>query len=339
MTPLILVTGGTGFLGSHVVAQLLEKGYRVRSAARSATKQRKIFPDNPNLEVVEIPTLTSDYTESLKGVDAVIHIAAQLFAKTNSVDEIYEAACDGTINIVHQSIDAGVKKIIITGTFASLFDTQLNTGSGTELVTEEFYNPVTPETFHRDQPLMAAYQESKTLASKRVWQVAEKHPDVDITILLPTLIFGPHVPNFPVTNAQTSIGSNFNLIKIITTGTDAYPTFPHGHLVDVRDIARAHVAALCVPPIPGRKKRFIISNTTFKWKDVADLIRRERPELAHRLPREDIVPPKQSDAPLDTSFAAKVLGLKEYIPWEETVLAGVDVQIAWEKRKDLLSSI
>ncbi|KAJ3881955.1 hypothetical protein F5051DRAFT_500783 [Lentinula edodes] len=339
MTPLILVTGGTGFLGSHVVAQLLEKGYRVRSAARSATKQRKIFPDNPNLEVVEIPTLTSDYTESLKGADAVIHIAAQLFAKTNSVDEIYEAACDGTINIVRQSIDAGVKKIIITGTFASLFDTQLKTGSGTELVTEEFYNPVTPETFHRDQPLMAAYQESKTLASKRVWEVAEKHPDVDFTILLPTLIFGPHVPNFPVTNAQTSIGSNFNLIKIITTGTDAYPTFPHGHLVDVRDIARAHVAALCVPPIPGRRKRFIISNTTFKWKDVADLIRRERPELAHRLPREDIEPPRQSDAPLDTSFAAKILGLKEYIPWEETVLAGVDVQIAWEKRKDLLSSI
>lgn len=213
----VQVTGGTGFLGSHVVAQLLEKGYRVRSAARSATKQRKIFPDNPNLEVVEIPTLTSNYTESLKGADAVIHIAAQLFAKTNSVDEIYEvcplyhfgfflaidfvlqAACDGTINIVNQSIEAGVKKIIITGTFASLFDSQtsiyvshrscadsslaqLKTGSGTKLVTEEFYNPVTPETFHRDQPLMAAYQESKTLASKRVWEVAEKHPDVDFTI-------------------------------------------------------------------------------------------------------------------------------------------------------------
>ncbi|KAJ3814482.1 hypothetical protein F5876DRAFT_86417 [Lentinula aff. lateritia] len=333
MNSLILVTGGTGFLGSHVVAQLLEKGYRVRSAARSATKQRKIFPDNPNLEVVEIPTLTSDYTESLKGVDAVIHIAAQLFAKTNSVDEIYEAACDGTINIVHQSIDAGVKKIIITGTFASLFDSQAFIYISHRSIWHR------AETFHRDQPLMAAYQESKTLASKRVWEVAEKHPDVDFTILLPTLIFGPHVPNFPVTNAQTSIGSNFNLIKIITTGTDAYPTFPHGHLVDVRDIARAHVAALSVPPIPGRKKRFIISNTTFKWKDVADLIRRERPELAHRLPKEDIVPPRQSDAPLDTSFAAKVLGLKEYIPWEETVLAGVDVQTAWEKRKDLLSSI
>ncbi|KIK65250.1 hypothetical protein GYMLUDRAFT_220537 [Collybiopsis luxurians FD-317 M1] len=117
-------------------------------------------------------------------------------------------------------------------------------------------------------------------------------------------------------------------------GTGEYPPFFLGHLADVRDIARAHIAALSAPPVPGRNKRFIISNTTFKLKEVADLIRRERPELAHRLPREDAVPPKQTDAPLDTRFAAEVLGITEYIPWEETVLAGIDAGVAWEKTKD-----
>ncbi|KAJ4481272.1 hypothetical protein J3R30DRAFT_3700970 [Lentinula aciculospora] len=335
MNQLIFVTGGTGFLGSHVVLQLLEKGYRVRVAARSVTKQQGIFPNTPTLEVVEMPTLTSDYTESLKGVDAVIHTATELFGKSCSADQIYRAAYDGTLHIVRQSIDAGIKKIIITGTFASLFDTQLKTGLGTEVVTEKFFNPVTLETFNRDQPLMAIYQESKALADKKVWELAnELRFDTNLSVL-PTLIFGPLVPNYPVSNSQTSIGTNFNLIKIITTGTDAYPTFPHGHLVDVRDIARAHIAALSAPPIPGRDKRLIISNTIFKWKDVSDLIRRERPDLAFRLPKEDIIPPRQSDAPLDTSFASEVLGLTEFIHWEETALAAIDVQIAWEKQNDI----
>ncbi|KAJ3887917.1 hypothetical protein GG344DRAFT_24944, partial [Lentinula edodes] len=141
----IQVTGGTGFIGSHVVAQLLDKGYRVRAAARSAAKLQRIFPDASNLEAVEVPTLTSDYTKYLKGVDVVIHMAAELFSKGSPNDQIFEArldfsaAYDGTLHIVRQSIDAGIKKIIITGTFASLFDSQLQTAFGQELVTERFF--------------------------------------------------------------------------------------------------------------------------------------------------------------------------------------------------------
>ncbi|KAJ4476791.1 hypothetical protein C8R41DRAFT_773286, partial [Lentinula lateritia] len=336
----IQVTGGTGFIGSHVVAQLLDKGYRVRAAARSAAKLQRIFPDASHLEAVEIPTLTSDYTKYLKGVDVVIHMAAELFSKVirflwTRINISLQAAYDGTLHIVRQSIDAGIKKIIITGTFASLFDSQLQTAFGQELVTERFFHPVTLETLDRNQAPMTIYQQSKTLADKKVWELAKEYPDVDFTILLPPAVFGPLVPNFPVTDSPTSIGTNYNLCKILTTGTEAYPSYPLGHLADVRDVAWAHVAALSTLSVPGRDKRFIIMNTTFKWKDVADLIRRERPELAHRLPTQDIVPPRLTDAPLDTSFAAEVLGLKDYIPWEDTVLAAVDVHVAWEKQNGL----
>ncbi|KAJ3804754.1 hypothetical protein F5876DRAFT_82641 [Lentinula aff. lateritia] len=330
MNQLVFVTGGTGFIGSHVVAQLLDKGYRVRAAARSAAKLQRIFPDASNLEAVEVPTLTSDYTKYLKGVDVVIHMAAELFSKGSPSDQIFEARLD------FQLFDfSGIKKIIITGTFASLFDSQLQTAFGQELVTERFFHPVTLETLDRDQTPMSIYQQSKTLADKKVWELAKEYPDVDFTILLPPAVFGPLVPNFPVTDSPTSIGTNYNLCKILTTGTEAYPSYPLGHLADVRDVAWAHVAALSALSVPGRDKRFIIMNTTFNWKDVADLIRRERPELANRLPTQDIVPPRLTDAPLDTSFAAEVLGLKNYIPWEETVLATVDVHVAWEKQNGL----
>ncbi|KAE9401224.1 hypothetical protein BT96DRAFT_612978 [Gymnopus androsaceus JB14] len=183
---------------------------------------------------------------------------------------------------------------------------------------------------------MTIYQHSKNLADKKVWELAKEHSDVDFTVLLPPAIYGPLVPNYPVSDSSDSIGTNASLCKIFTIGTGAYPDSFLGHLIDVRDVARAHVAALSAPLITGRDKRFIISASTYKWKDVADLIRRERPELAHRLPKEDAVPPKQSDAPLDTRFAAEVLGMEEYIPWEETVLAGIDAGVAWEKqRKDI----
>ncbi|KAJ3723305.1 hypothetical protein C8R42DRAFT_665855 [Lentinula raphanica] len=332
MNQLVFVTGATGFIGSHVVTQLLAKGYRVRAAARSAPKLQKIFPNASNLEIVEIPTLTSDYTESLKGVDAVIHMAAELFSKNSSGDQIFEAGYDGTLHIVRQTIEAGIRKIIVTGTYASLFDSELNPAYGTELVDASFYHPVTLETLDRNQPPMAMYQQSKTLADREIWKLAKEHPDIDFTVLLPPAVFGPLVPNFPVTDSPKSIGTNYNLAQIITSGTETYPAYRLGHLADVRDVARAHILALATPPIPGRDKRFIIINTTFTWKMVVDLIRRERPELAHRLPKEGLVPPRLTDAPLDKTFAAEGLDLNEFIPWEETVLAGIDVQVAWEKQ-------
>ncbi|KIK51119.1 hypothetical protein GYMLUDRAFT_181870, partial [Collybiopsis luxurians FD-317 M1] len=83
------VTGGTGFLGSHVIAQLLQKGYHVRAAARSVSRQKAIFPNAPNLEVVEIESLTSDFSKLLKSVYAVIHMAGIVFnAGTN--EEIFD---------------------------------------------------------------------------------------------------------------------------------------------------------------------------------------------------------------------------------------------------------
>ncbi|KAF5364843.1 hypothetical protein D9757_011278 [Collybiopsis confluens] len=327
MRQLIFVTGGTGFIGSHVVDQLLKKGYRVRAAARSVEKQKALFPDAPNLEVVEIESITSDVSQSLKGVDAVIHMAAKVFSGGASSEDIFDAAYNGTLEIVRQSINAGIKKVVITGTFA----TQFELAFGTEPINEESFLPVTLEAFDSTKPPPQVYQESKTLAESKVWEFAKENPGIDFTVctVLPPAVYGPLVANYPISNssAHAAIGTNASLFRMITHGTGEYPALFLGHLADVRDIARAHVSALSAPPITGRNKRFIINNKTFKLKEVADLIRKERPELAHRLPKEDAVPPRQTQAPLDTRFAAEVLGLKEYIFWEETILAGIDAGV------------
>ncbi|KIK51118.1 hypothetical protein GYMLUDRAFT_181867, partial [Collybiopsis luxurians FD-317 M1] len=88
---------------------------------------------------------------------------------------------NGTINLVRQSINAGIKKIITTATFGILFDSQFNRAYGTELVTEDFWNPVTLETFNFYGRPYITYLESYVLADKKIWEFAKEHPDVDFT--------------------------------------------------------------------------------------------------------------------------------------------------------------
>ncbi len=101
--------------------------------------------------------------------------------------------------------------------------------------------------------------------------------------------------------------------------------------IDVRDVARAHALALKVPP-SDEPKRFILSSSTFKWKEAIELVAQARPELKGRLPvitgKE---PPVQPFARLDTSATENILGLKNYVKWQDTVLDTIDDLLRVEK--------
>ncbi|KAF5361259.1 hypothetical protein D9758_010316 [Tetrapyrgos nigripes] len=332
--PIALVTGGTGLLGSHVISKLLADGkYVVRAAARSASKLKAIFPNaGSSLQVVEIPGLTSDFTDALKGVSAIVHVASPGFLKEETGEEIFNGAYEGSIHIVQQAIKLGVKKIVVTGTVASLFDTSFSKAFGATAVNEKDFGPVELKDIDKNDPnTMVIYSAAKTIADKKIWEIAHQHPDVDVTVLLPPAIYGPLVPNFPVAS-RSSLSTDGYVYDLISQGLDTWPGLPIADMVDVRDIARAHAVALDFPPLSGRDKRFIISSGKYSWKKVADLIRKERPELASRLPREDLEAPAQTTAPVDVSFTEDVLGFKDYIAWEETFLAAIDSVLVLERK-------
>ena len=83
-----------------------------------------MFPDaGSDLQVVEVASLTADHSEALKGVYAVIHVASPIYVSGNvSGKEIFEGAYLGSFNVVSAAIEAGVKKIVVTGTIASLVE-------------------------------------------------------------------------------------------------------------------------------------------------------------------------------------------------------------------------
>ncbi|KAJ4476554.1 hypothetical protein C8R41DRAFT_845957 [Lentinula lateritia] len=201
--------------------------------------------------------------------------------------------------------------------FVNIFDADLHAAFGTRVLAEADLGSVTAETIDLNHEGMRVYQEAKTLADKAIWDLALSNPKIDFTVL-PPAIFGPQFStDVTLTSSASSLGTNAFVQMLFTP---EYLPIPIGHMIDVRDAARAHVLALSIPPVPGRHKRFIISNRTFLWKDIESLIRRRKPELAGRLPKETSVPGPQTSAPMETTFAKEVLGMTSYISQEVQLL-------------------
>ena len=157
-----------------------------------------------------------------------------------------------------------------------------------------------------------------------------------MTTIHPSYIYGPlgsgQVYNSPAT------GTNRFVYGLIAGASDrpvnGYDPGVRGPPlnVDVRDVARAHVLALKVPPSADEPKRFILSSSRFTWKEAVELIAQVRPELKERLPgitgKEPPVPPF---ATLDTSATENILGLTNYVKWQDTVLDTIDDLLRVEK--------
>jgi nucleoside-diphosphate-sugar epimerase len=182
---------------------------------------------------------------------------------------------------------------------------------------------------------MFVYSTSKALADLAVRDYKRAHPELDLTTIHPSYVYGP-LGRGQVYNAPSS-GTNQFIYALIdgapdrpVSGYDPAVRSPPLN-VDVRDVARAHVLALKVPP-SDKVKRFVVSSSTFTWVEAVELLAQARPGLKGRLPKiTDDTPPVQPCATLDTSTTESVLGLKDYIKWQDTVLDTVDDLVRVEK--------
>ena len=179
------------------------------------------------------------------------------------------------------------------------------------------------------------YSISKGLSDLTVRNFQRDHPDFDIATVHPSYIYGP-LGSGQVYNAPAT-GTNQYVYALIA-GAPGRPVGGYNPAmgstpinVDVRDVARAHVLALKLPP-SSMPKRFILSTSTFTWADAVALLAEKRPELKERLP---VVTGKEPSlgpvATLDTSKTESVLGMKNFIKWQDTILDTIDDQLRVEK--------
>ncbi|KAH8827389.1 hypothetical protein DL96DRAFT_1556467 [Flagelloscypha sp. PMI_526] len=312
-TTRILVSGASGFLGTHIVNQLLSYGYNVRALARGSKVAvlKAAYADvGDRVEVFEINDISHDaFPEVFVGIDALIHSASPLPGRGEPA-ALINAAVEGTLNIVRQAEKAGIKIIVVTGSIVSVT------------------NP--------DNSLTS--NASKKYAELAAWEWADGHPHVDLTFINPPYLYGPLTPQL---RAIIESGKP-NDYSLFSTTTSIYQLlFPNGSFTpfrmygSVEDIAKLHVLALKGKPASevGRK-RFIVANPlVIDWNEALEVLKKEKPELAGRFIQGKAEAPKPLPK-LEYERLEDVLGFKgtDFTPFETTLLTTIDSLLEVEKK-------
>ncbi|MFJ3422054.1 SDR family oxidoreductase [Streptomyces sp. NPDC086082] len=275
----VLVTGGTGYIGSWCILALLNAGHSVRTTVRSLSRepelramlQRGGAPADAPLRVVPAD-LTKDagWPEAVRGCDAVLHVASPTLTSTpRSDEEMVTPARDGVLRVLRASRDAGVKRVVLTSAIGAVAYGHPDRD-----------RPFTEDDWTDVDAGIEPYQKSKTLAERAAWDfIREQGNGLELATVNPTGVLGPVLgPDF-----SPSLG----LIQRMLNGSMPVALkFASGY-VDVRDVADLHLRAMTDPAASGQ--RFIATSGQSLWvRDVAAILHRRLGERADRVPTREM---------------------------------------------------
>jgi dihydroflavonol-4-reductase len=240
MNRTIAVTGVTGFIAAHAVVELLARGYTVRGTLRNAAKLQETriaaMPGADRLTVLEADLLRpGDFPSAFAGCEAVLHMASPytLEAK-DALKELVDPAVKGTLNVLKAAAATPmVRRVVLTSSMAAVTDEPDG-----RVLTEADWNT-------RSSLTRNPYYFAKSEAERAAWAFMETHkPGFDLVVINPFLVIGPSLT--PGLNT-----SNHILVEALTGVFPAILELTWG-MVDVRDVALAHVLALETPAAKGR---------------------------------------------------------------------------------------
>ncbi len=269
MAAAIMVTGGTGYIGSWVVKELLEKGYTVRMCVRDKSQTHKhqhltyIDENTPGkLEIWEANLLSEgSFDQAAQGSKAVIHVASPFTLRfKNAQKDLLDPALLGTRNVLGAATRSGtVKKVVLTSSVAAVHgDNKDMQDQGLSEFTEEHFN-TTSSASH--QP----YSYSKVIAEKEAWKLTGQQNQWKLVVINPSFVLGPSLTG-------SSDSESLNLMKDILRGKFLMgaPELFFG-FTDVRDVAHAHILALEKEDASGRH---ILAERTMSLLDLTRMLKK-----------------------------------------------------------------
>ena len=263
----VMVTGTTGYVAGWIVKKLLDEGYTVHAAVRDPENREKLIhldalaDHAPGTIVYFKADLLDDgsYAQAMNGCEVVFHTASPFTITVKDPQkELIDPARLGTRNVLEQANRTeSVKRVVLTSSCAAIYGDNAdleNTANG--VFTEDDWN-VSSSLDH--QP----YSYSKTLAEKEAWRICGEQHRWDLVVINPSLVIGPGIN-------PKGTSESFNLIRQFGDGSmkSGAPAWGIG-VVDVRDLADAHVRAAFTPSARGRH---IVSGHNTDFPSLAKLL-------------------------------------------------------------------
>ena len=272
----VLVTGGSGFIGSHTILQLLAAGHQVRTTVRNLKREGDVRSmlkeggtepgDRLSFAIADLES-DAGWPEAVAGCEYVLHVASP-FPSTvpKHEDELIVPAREGALRVLRASRDARVKRVVLTSSFAAIGygqkeqDTPFNETNWTDVNGDD----------------VLPYVKSKTLAERAAWDfIAKEDGGLELSVVNPVGVFGPVLgPDY-----STSI----LLVQRLMDG--AMPGCPRLYfgVVDVRDVAGLHILAMTHPAANG--ERFLaVADDFMSILDIAKVLKSRMGTSAKRVP-------------------------------------------------------
>ncbi len=294
MSTKILVTGGTGFLGSYIIKELVEKNFRVRAIRRSnklpAYIPKEIFDkvdwvDGDILDVISLE-------EALEEIDTVIHAAAIVSFAKKDRDQMYRVNVEGTANVVNMALEKNVRRLIHISSVAALGRT--TTGGS-----------VNEEKKWEESKVNTHYAKSKYKGELEVWRGVSE--GLNGVILNPSTILGYGDWN----SSSCAIFKNvYEEFKWYTPGINGF--------VDVEDVARVAVSML---DSDINEQRFVVNGDNWAFKKLMDTI-------AESLGKKK---PSRQTTPLLLNIAWRTEKLKSFFTGKKPLLTRESARVAISK--------
>ena len=273
---LVLVTGASGFIAKHCIAEALSRGYRVRGTLRHMGRQDEVRgavgERGDRLSFVEADLTRDDGWETaVRDCRHVLHVASPYpLRQPRDREGLVPIARDGTLRALRAAVAARCERVVVTSSMAAILYGH-PTRAGRIFTEADWSNP--------DAPNITPYAISKTRAERAAWQFMETAPgDTGLVTLNPGVVLGP--------TRDKNVESSGDIVALFLRGRVPFVPRLGMTIVDVRDVAAAHLNALEKPGIVGR--RCILASEGARLMDIGRVLGEAFPDRRKRMPRGEL---------------------------------------------------